>query len=305
MLFDPRHLLEAPGLTAATLGVVVVGKPVIAFAVVLLLRQPPKVGLGVSVALAQIGEFSFMLALLGRQLGVLPPAATDTLVAAAIVSIMLNPLLYRAIDPLAAKASRRSALWRWLERRAHSSRAVAMADPRLDGDAAPPLGNPRAIVVGYGPVGRTVTRLLAENEIRPTVVELNVDTVRELRKRGIGAVYGDAAQRETLRTAGIEAAGSLILSASATPGSAEIIRLARELNPEVRVLARTTYVRELHELRRAGAEAVVSSESEVAISLTVAILEQLGATPEQIDRERARVQDELFARNDGKPAERA
>jgi CPA2 family monovalent cation:H+ antiporter-2 len=298
MLFDPRHLIDAPGLTAATLGVVVLGKPLIAFAVVLFLRQPPKVGLAVSVSLAQIGEFSFMLALLGTQLGVLPAAATNTLVAAAIVSILINPLLYRGIDRFAAKAARRSTLWRWLERRA---RARVDASAPTDGAATQPGGSHRAIVVGYGPVGETVTRLLAENEIKPTVVELNVETIRRLRKQGIAAVYGDASQRETLKTAGIESAGSLILSSSSQQGAPEVIRLARELNPSVRVLARAAYLRDLPALKRAGAEAVVAGESEVAISLTVAILQQLGATPEQIDRERARVHDDLLAPHDGKP----
>jgi len=106
-------------------------------------------------------------------------------------------------------------------------------------------------------------------------------------------VYGDASHSETLRTADVAKAGSLILSASDPRGNAEVIRHARELNPSIRVLARTAYVRELPALRRAGAEAVVSAESEVALALTMAILQDLGATPEQIDRERARVHADL------------
>jgi len=120
MLFDPRYLLDAPWLVAATLGIVVLGKPLAALGIVLALRYPLRVALAVAVALAQIGEFTFMLAALGRGLGVLPEAATNALVGAAIVSISINPLLYRLVDPAEAWLARRPLLSRWLGRRATS-----------------------------------------------------------------------------------------------------------------------------------------------------------------------------------------
>src|SRR5262249_9217421 len=110
MLFDPRYLLEAPGLVAGTVGIVVLGKPLAALGIVLLLGYPVRVALAVAVALAQIGEFSFMLAALGRGLGVLPEAAANALVAAAIVSISINPLLYRLGDPGEARLAPRPPL---------------------------------------------------------------------------------------------------------------------------------------------------------------------------------------------------
>src|SRR5262249_53858203 len=152
----------------------------------------------------------------------------------------------------------------------------------------------RAVVVGYGPVGQTVTRLLRENNIQPTIIELNLDVVRRLRDEGIRAVYGDAGHRETLKDAGMDKAGHLVLSAAGMRDSKEIIRRARELNRSVRILARSAYVRELPALRGAGAEAVFSAEGEVALAFTEAILRRLGATAEQIDRERARVHAELL-----------
>jgi len=293
MLFDPRHLLEAPGLVAATLAVVLLGKPAAALGIVWLLGYPPKIGLAVAIALAQIGEFSFMLALLASELGVLPASAMNTLVAAAIVSITLNPLLYRSLGPIGAWAERRSRLWTRLRARSRARErredAAAGQGPRA------PSAPHRAIIVGYGPVGRTVARLLAENGIEPTVVEMNLETVRTLRAKGIAAVYGDASHRETLARAGAERAGSLILSSAGLQGSEEVIRLARELNPEIRALARSSYVREQPALLAAGAAAVFSQEGEVALALTVAILRNLGATPEQIDREEERVRAELAA----------
>jgi CPA2 family monovalent cation:H+ antiporter-2 len=297
MLLDPRRLLDAPGLAAATLGIVLLGKPATALLIVLALKRPLKTGLAVSVALAQIGEFSFMLALLATQLGILPREATNALVAAAIVSITLNPLLYRLVDPAVAWAAKRPRLARLV---GNGSAAVAPRPPPsadgADGTGEREDGRHRAIVVGYGPVGRTVTQLLRANEIEPTVVELNLDTVRHLREHGVHAVYGDASLRETLEDAGIARAGSLILTASGMHSSSEVIRIARELAPGIKVLARTAYVREIAALREAGAEAVFSGEGEVAITLTAAILGSLGATPEQIDRERERVQSELSGR---------
>ncbi len=286
MLLDPFHVLAAPVLTAATLAVVLVGKPLAAVAIVALFGYPPRVALGVAVALGQIGEFSFLLAALGRDLGILGEAGVHTIVAVAIVSITINPLLYRLIDPVDAWLARHPRM-----RAALESRARPGAQPGAGDGALGPAH--RAIVVGYGPVGHNVARLLRENSIAVTVVELNLATVRRLRAEGVPAVYGDAAQRETLEEAGVTRAGSIILSSAGERNPEPIIRLARQLNSDVRILVRSSYAQELPALRAAGAAHAFSGEGEVALAMTVAILEHLGATPEQIDRERARVDADL------------
>src|SRR5262249_45608811 len=148
----------------------------------------------------------------------------------------------------------------------------------------------RAVVVGYGPVGRTLCRLLLENEVEPTIVELNVETVRRLRDKGVAAIYGDAAHAETLRAARMAESATLILSSSGMREASEIIRQARELNPKVRILVRCAYLREAANLRRAGADAVISGEGEVALAMAESVLRELGAVGEQIER----VRDELF-----------
>jgi monovalent cation:H+ antiporter-2, CPA2 family len=150
------------------------------------------------------------------------------------------------------------------------------------------------IVVGYGPVGRTLARILKDNRIQVVVIETNLRVVQDLRGKGELAVYGDASLREILRHADIEKAEGLIVAASNAPAD-NIIKAARELNPEIRVLTRSTYLRELQELRDAGADAVFSSEGEVALAMTAFLMRQLGATDEQIDRERDRVHAELFS----------
>ena len=291
MLLNPRHLLEAPGLVAATLGVIMLGKPLAALGIVLLLGYAPQVALAVAVALAQIGEFSFILATLGKALGLLTDAATNTVVAAAIISITLNPLLYRLVEPATAWAAYRPRLWGWLN--AHTRQLPSPDAVATDG-MLPLDPYYRAIVVGYGPVGQTVTRLLRDNGIAPIIIELNRDTVHRLREAGVSAIYGDASHRETLQGAGVERAGSLILSAAGMSASAEVIRLARELNPSIRILARAAYAREIPPLYQAGAERVFSGEVEVALAFTEAILRTLGATPDQIDQERDRVHRDLF-----------
>lgn len=295
MLLEPGFLLERPGLVAATLAVVMIGKPLAALVIVLFRGYTLKIALGVSAALAQIGEFSFILANLGKSLKVLTDTATNTLIAAAIVSITLNPLVYRCVDPIDAWLARLPRPARWIagmRRRSETGQTAAAAER-----GSSTLDPHRAVVVGYGPVGQTVTRLLRENEIVPTVVELNLDTVRKLRDAGIPAVYGDARHRATLHEAGISSAGNLVLSFDGMAGSEETIRLARELNPRVRILARTSYLRQVAALRQAGANRVFSGEGEVGLAVTSAILSELGATSEQIDRERARVYTELFEKD--------
>lgn len=153
-----------------------------------------------------------------------------------------------------------------------------------------------AVVIGYGPVGRTLSRILRDNGIEPTIVEMNLETVQRIRAEGMGAVYGDAAYAETLQAAGIARASGLILSSSNFQDSTEIIRQARDLNPTIQVLARCSYLREAQTLRQAGADAAFAGEGEVALAMAQSILQQLGATGEQLDRERQRVREALFGK---------
>jgi CPA2 family monovalent cation:H+ antiporter-2 len=286
MLLDPAFLSASPWLLAGTLAIVLVGKPVAAIVAVRILRYPFTVALSVGIALAQIGEFSFILGTLGRDLGVLPPTAMNALVAGSIVTIVLNPVFYRSAKGIERRLSARPRLWRLLNgAQPHATEEIP--------DRAAEAGH-RAVVVGYGPTGQTVTRLLKDNGIEPTVIELNAETTRRLRDEGVRAVYGDAARRDALEAAGVGDAGTLILSTD-VEGAAEVIRTARELNPAIRVLARTSHLRQMAPLRRAGARTVFSGEGEVALALTEAILERLGATRDQIDRERTRVHSDLFS----------
>jgi monovalent cation:H+ antiporter-2, CPA2 family len=282
MLVDPEELPRLAPLILSTVAVVVAGKALAAYAAVRILRGGVHTALVVAVALAQIGEFSFILAALGREMGILPRDATQVLVATSIVSITLNPVLFRAIGPLARRLSQQS----------NVEEAAAVEHGRSAHGA---------VVVGYGPVGRTVTRVLRENGVVPTIVELNHETVRELQKQGISAVYGDATQRTILEHAGIRSADTLVFAASGSPPTA-IVQMARELNPDVRIIARATYVRDVSASKLAGADIVVTAEVEVALALAEQLLAELGATPEQLDRSRLRTRQELARTGDPESA---
>ena len=279
MLLDPSQLLAHLDLTLATLAVIMIGKPLAALAVVFTLRYPARTALVVSIALAQVGEFSFMVAALGRQLGVLPPEATQALVAASIISITLNPILFKLVKPLAARFARPV--------------SVDTDDPDHAATAD------QVIVVGFGPAGQQIVALLREHNVVPTVIDMNLDTVQALRAGGVRAIYGDASQREILETAGIRQARGLVFTSNAPPH--ETVKLAVELNADLTVLARTTFLRDAAELRSVGADVVVA-EAEVALALTEQILRRLGATAEQVDRARERVRSEVAP---GEPPGRA
>lgn len=288
LLLDPSSLFDAPWFLAGTLAIVLIANPIVAFVIMWVARQPFRTAVMVAVALAQIGEFSFILSTLGRELGLLTHEATNTLVATSIVSIIVNPVLFRTIDPIVDWVARQPQLRGYLDR------------PRLiDADAPPPQARSsrdshRAVLIGYGPTGKTVARLLKESGIAPTVVELNIDTVRAIRQEGIDAIYGDATRPETLIEAGIASARSLILTSAGMAHSTEVIRAAREVNAGVRVLARASYLRDLPDLKAAGADTVFTGEGEVALAFVEDLLLTLGATAEQIERERLRAHDELF-----------
>jgi CPA2 family monovalent cation:H+ antiporter-2 len=261
---------------AIALGLVMLVKPLTATLALLVLGKSSRSALMIGVGRGQIGEFSFILAALGTQLGVLPPAAGSALVAASILSITLNPVLFKL-------APRAEALLPQAKLSADSVRPAARHEPRH-----------RAVVVGYGPIGRTVSRLLEESGIEPTVVELNVETARTLREKGVQVVYGDASRQETLEQAGLASAVALVLSTPSEGATAGIIRQARELNPSIYVIARAGYLAEIPPLRTAGANAAFSGEGEVALAMAELVLTRLGATPEQVDHERARVHEELL-----------
>ena len=232
-------------------------------------------------ALAQIGEFSFILAALGTSYGILPPEATNAVIAASIISITLNPLLYRAIPGL-------------LRRLAKYGIGAGHVAPLAEENGAPPApaDRQRIVVAGYGPTGRSISRILRDNDIDVVVVEMNIDTVRTLRKAGIPAIHGDAAQHEVLTRAGAGMADALVISSSAMPAK-EILNAARAVRPGIRILVHTAFLRDAMKLHEEAGVAAFSGEGEVALAMSIHLMREFGATEEQMENERRRIRAAL------------
>jgi CPA2 family monovalent cation:H+ antiporter-2 len=274
MMLDPRAIRPnlVPILGVAV--IVLLANPLVAFLAVKARGYPVRTALTLGLSLGQIGEFSFLLASAARKLEVLPESALPCLVAVSIVSITLNPLVFRLVGPLSRMLAPKAS-------------PPSVAPPPI----APGEETHRALVVGYGPVGRTLVKLLREQGITPVVIELNHETVAELRRAGVDAVYGDASQREVLEHARIGKAASLVFTSSAPPD--DVLREAKAANPELRILTRATYLREVPGLLAIGARRVITAEAEVALAMAETLLVRLGATPEQIDKTREKLRGDL------------
>ena len=291
MLFDPVVIVHSPGMVLLTLVIVMVATPAVAFVIVLALGFPIRMTLKIAMSLAQIGEFSFILTNLGIQLDLLPSSAIHVLVAVSIVSISVSPILQHFVDPIAKQVCRLPWASKMTAMRKPFSFTVAVESSK---GIASVESEYRAVVVGFGPVGQTVARLLLENGVVPTIIELNHQTIALIRSFGFSAVLGDANMQETLMRAGIKSSVSLILSASIIHDAEEIIRVARALNPKIKVIVRSAYLREREFLLQSGADHVFAGEGEVAMAMAEYILRDLGATAEQIDRERQKLRSDLF-----------
>jgi CPA2 family monovalent cation:H+ antiporter-2 len=295
MLFDPHIVIGQPGLLLGLLAIVLVAKPLTAFLIVWALRYSVRSALIVAVALAQIGEFSFLLAEEARRDQLLPPAGHSLLVACAILSITLNPLLFRALDPLEKWLRSKPPLWRTLSRRSEIGGTELNLGMRSRLIAADEGEEPqvKAVIVGYGPVGQTASRILKGFGVRPVVVDLNLDTVRALAESGEFAVYGDATQRDILEAAGIRHAKYLLVTVPEVLVRTVVILAAKDLNPQLRVFARARYIQERAWLEEVGATGVVTEEAETALGLAVLLLREVGAPEDRIREEIERIQREF------------
>lgn len=288
MLFDLRTTFEHWGMTLCVLAVILIGKPLAAIGIVVLRGYPLRTALTVAVALAQIGEFSFILGELARSLGFLSEVETGVLVSCAIISITLNPLIFRLVKPAERWIEARPALHRWLKPGSSDDEALARIDlPEENGSSA------LAVVVGYGPVGQTLTRLLRDFDIDPVVIDLNVDTVRQLRKEGVRAVYGDAGKEEILLAAGIQRAGFLLVTLPDESARYPIIDTALSLRPTLNVLVRAHYMSERKKLEKTGATAIAYEEAEVAVALAEMLLQQIGVSEDDLQERAGMIRSEL------------
>lgn len=252
MLFNPQAIVNDWALFFGVLFIILVAKPLAAFLIVVMMRYPVKIALTVAMALAQIGEFSFILAEESMRLNIIPDEGYDIIVACALISISINPLMFKAIDFLSL---------------------------RLSQDASNPINQEKLIgkspfnvlVIGYGPVGQNVVKTIEDNGFNSIIIDANIDTVADLIEERKQAVYGDATLSSILKLAQIDSAWLLIITVIEADVAKAIIEEAQRLNPKIKIISRVKYLQKEPEFTSLGAE-VICSESEEINAFQQAIL---------------------------------
>jgi CPA2 family monovalent cation:H+ antiporter-2 len=249
MLFDPFSVIRDPWPLIATLLVVIVGKSIAAFLIVIAFRHPIATALTISASLAQIGEFSFILAELGYASKMLSKQARDLILAGAILSIMLNPLVFAGVDWLIARLERRKA-----------------PSPSLAAAKSIPVTHltDHTILVGHGRVGNLIGNDLKQKKLPFLVIEASDSTVSKLRESGIEALTGNAAQPEILKAAALTKSRNVVVAIPEAFEAGQIVQQARAANASIRIIARAHSDAEVEHLQGLGADTVIMGEREIA-----------------------------------------
>ncbi len=277
MLFDPAVIWTQPFKLLAVVAIIMVGKTMAAVALVLVFRYPLNTALTVGASLAQIGEFSFILAGLGVVLGLMPAQGQSLVLAAALISIAANSALFSAIEPMR----------RWILARSALARRLELRDDPL---AELPTGTDRrllsgqVVLIGYGRVGRRIAQALRERAIPFVVIEQNREAVNALRREGLAAVSGDAMTPEVLVQSHVAQAAMLVIAIPDAVDVRKMVEIARTLNPGIDVVLRTHNEEEADLLRKESLGEVFLGEHELARGMTDHILSRL----EDADRQEAR-----------------
>ncbi|MGD9882296.1 MAG: YbaL family putative K(+) efflux transporter [Reyranella sp.] len=257
MLFDPAVFVREPLPLLATLLVVLVGNTTLAFGIVRLLGYPRDTALTVGVGLAQIGEFSFILADLGIGLGVLTERARDLILGASMLSILLNPLMFAAKD-------------RWKAR----LRPAGDVAPQKDTEVDLPVTSleDHVVLVGYGRVGSIVGERLHADGVKLFVIDESAAIVERLRMRRFESVPGNAANEAVVRAANLARARLLIVAIPNAFEAGQVVQQAKRVNPALKIVARAHYDAEVEHLRGLGADQVIMGEREIAQAMLRTVL---------------------------------
>ena len=304
MLFDPRVALSSWWQVLALLGAIIVGKTLVTAVSVAVFRFPLSIGLQVGLNLAQVGEFSFLLALMARTAGLVSEEAYKIFIAAAVASMLLAPLLTRWSPALASALAQATGgllpAWERLARR--YERSV------LDIPVAMPQGGEsmarHAVILGYGTVGRALGDVLLSNGVPFVALELDPDVVRDGRRRGHPVLYGDAGSDDLLRRCGVERARMVLVTLPDPVMARRVIRAARGMNRDLFILARRRRATEDEPLYQDGADEVIHETFEVGIEFIARVLRRMHVPKQELERQIGRVRSgryEIFRRRDFEP----
>jgi monovalent cation:H+ antiporter-2, CPA2 family len=267
MVFNPAILIEQPIRVLSVLAIVILGNSIASLALVIALRYPLNTALEVAASLGQIGEFSIILGGLGLTLGILPVDGMSLILAGVLMSITLNSFLFAAIAPFRRWILKHSEVARQLEQRQDPYAELPMSTERkyLEG---------QVVLVGYGRVGRRIATVLDERGIPYVVAEQSRELVEELRKNGVAAVSGNAADPAVLIQAHIADAAMLVVAAPDMLNVRQMANTARTLNPDIEILVRTHSEDESALLRREGVGTVFFGEEELANGIASHVLKR-------------------------------
>ncbi len=268
MLFDPRIIIEQPLHVLAVIAIIMIGKTIAAMALVLFFRYPINTALTVGASLAQIGEFSFILAALGVSLKLLSPEGQNLILAGALISITLNSFVFAAVEPIQKWIRERSNLARLLER---SGDPLAMLPDEVSQDYL----RDQVVIIGHGEVGRRITRSLMREDIKVVIAEENREIVEDLREKGVAAVCGVATEPSVLIQAHIQHARLLVLSPMDILDIHKIVDIAKILNPKIQVLVCAESKEEAEVIRKDDIGEVYFAKEEMAKNMSNHILNQI------------------------------
>ncbi len=273
MLFNPASLLSNPLPLIATLFIIVIGKSLAAFLIVIVFRHPIATALTISASLAQIGEFSFILAELGVGVGLLPVEARDLILAGAILSIVINPLAFAAIDAVLARVEK-------------PKRQETPDRPRQDDEGQPVDQEATAalkdhvVIVGHGRVGSRVAEALAAEGRDCVVIEDSDVAVQRLQEKGVHVIAGNAARPEILDAAQLVTAETVVVAIPNVFEAGTVVERARAANPFIKIIARAHADEEVEHLQKLGANLVIMGEREIARGMIAALSLGKPASPE-------------------------
>ena len=266
MLFDPASVLREPWPLLAVLFIIIIGKSVAAFLIVLAFRHPAGTALTISASLAQIGEFSFILAELGVKLNLLPTAGRDLILAGAILSIMLNPLIFAGVDWLSRRLER--PLDRGLDVSGSDAQTAQVAAPAKSSTAPPATRlKDHTILVGHGRVGSIVADALKKSGQPFLIIEDADGILQKLRESNIETVAGNAARSDVLKSANLGGAQYLLVAIPEAFEAGQIVQQARAANPGIQIIARAHSDAEVEHLKNMGADLIIMGEREIALGI--------------------------------------
>src|SRR5262245_27136776 len=257
MLFNPMIVANAPLALLATVLIILVGKSIAAYGVVRLFGHAAPVALMISASLAQIGEFSFILANRSLEYALIPAEARDLILAGAIITILLNPLLFAALDVYAARREKPP-----VEAVSEQKDETKMREP-----IHPTALTGHVVLIGHGRVGSFISAALRERNIPHFIIEDSKDRVADLRQTGVEAIAGNAADPEVIQAANLGAACCLLVAIPDAFEGGQVVQQARAINPALPIIARAHFEEEIGHLKRHGANIVVMGEHEIAKSM--------------------------------------